>query len=656
MAARIPIFTGDGGGGGGDDSGTTTGSGGSFTPPPSTAAPPPVVQPTQVSGASTGSNEAQIGDFSSEEGNYLAIAYGEHLIAGTLGFHKFTPGTPNQSMFVTVLGEGQGDGGKHGEWNGVVKAWYEGEELANAFPYKTWCDDSAPTGAALGDAEDGWNWIRTNPTPYAGRWAHQSKLLAGKHQHFFQNATDTLSISTGDTLYCFVFLDPTNPPTEVMIAWQDGSGSFEHRAYWGANSITDGTNGTNSRRQVSASVPTPGQWVRIDVAASQVGLEGQTVKGMGFLAFGGLITWDQTGFYHTFTAPGYDFRPGVIPTDTQSREHANVQALSAGVAHSGAANILVVLTSDQASEDRPDKLRVRCQTRRNFDWDANGGEIGYGYANSTNPARVAADRVLAYFEHLYPDNNDLAREKFKSRINWPSWKAWADYNFTPIPWDRYGDGVIQIPRFEANIAFTEDVNLADALDRICAMAGAWWQDDGEQLFFYGPGERDPVHHFNEGNIIGAPRLIPTDLRERPNRFIARFRELDDEFLGEVTAEIRREEAIRRVSEVKSERQFSNMRQSQAQRLLERQARLEADNPYFVTLIGDESSLHLLQADFCTVSHSLLKWEWVKCLVTEIEVQSAEDSPDNVAFTLQRIDGPIYSDTAHTPVQQTLIPS
>ena len=114
-----------------------------------------------------------------------------------------------------------------------------------------WVEDVVPSGAsAAGDGGDGWNWISSNPTPYSGALAHQSALVAGIHQHYFYNATATLAVGVGDTLFAYVYLDPANPPSEVMLQWNDGS--WEHRAYWGANLIAWGTDGTVSRRYMGA--------------------------------------------------------------------------------------------------------------------------------------------------------------------------------------------------------------------------------------------------------------------------------------------------------------------------------------------------------------------------------------------------------------------
>ena len=66
------------------------------------------------------------------------------------------------------------------------------------------------------------------------------------------------------------------------------------RAYWGANLISWGTDGTVSRRYMGA-LPAVGQWVRLEVPAAQVGLEGRTLNGMAFTLYGGRATWDAAG-------------------------------------------------------------------------------------------------------------------------------------------------------------------------------------------------------------------------------------------------------------------------------------------------------------------------------------------------------------------------
>jgi hypothetical protein len=155
-----------------------------------------------------------------------------------------------------------------------------------------WVDDAVPTGAAMTETAESWNWIASNPTPFSGSLAHQSANLAGVHQHYFDRATATMAVAAGETLYAYVYLDPVNPPSEVMLQWTDGS--WDHRAYWGSNQIAWGVDGTASRRYTGA-LPATGQWVKLAVPASLVGLEGRVVSGMAFTLFNGRATWDKAG-------------------------------------------------------------------------------------------------------------------------------------------------------------------------------------------------------------------------------------------------------------------------------------------------------------------------------------------------------------------------
>src|SRR5438874_2331852 len=105
-----------------------------------------------------------------------------------------------------------------------------------------WVDDALPAGAIAGsDGGDAWNWVSSNPAPFIGTLASQSTADNGLHQHFFTMATGTLTVNTGEMLFAYIYLDPSHLPTEVMLQWNDGS--WDHRAFWGANNISYGAIG-----------------------------------------------------------------------------------------------------------------------------------------------------------------------------------------------------------------------------------------------------------------------------------------------------------------------------------------------------------------------------------------------------------------------------
>jgi len=166
-----------------------------------------------------------------------------------------------------------------------------------------WFDDALPAGAvpypddtATGGVTEAWNWVSANPSPYSGTLSHQSSIATGLRQHFFTGATSTLPVGTGEILYAWVFLEQVHMPAQIMLQWNDGV-SWEHRAYWGANNIGWGQDGTPSRINMGRlpQVPEGGGWVKLVVPAHAVGLEGKTVTGMAFTQSGGRVTWDQTG-------------------------------------------------------------------------------------------------------------------------------------------------------------------------------------------------------------------------------------------------------------------------------------------------------------------------------------------------------------------------
>ena len=156
-----------------------------------------------------------------------------------------------------------------------------------------WVEDRFPSGCTFVGDGNNWNWIGAGPSaPFSGNAAHYSSVVRGQHEHSFQGATATLAVGTGDKLFTYVYLDPVNPPQEIMLQWNDGT--WEHRAYWGTNSINLGTNNTPSR-WFGGGLPAPGQWARLDISAAAVGLEGQTVNGMAFTLLHGRAVFDRAG-------------------------------------------------------------------------------------------------------------------------------------------------------------------------------------------------------------------------------------------------------------------------------------------------------------------------------------------------------------------------
>ncbi len=161
-----------------------------------------------------------------------------------------------------------------------------------------WVNGRLPAGAtAYTGGGDTWDWIKpgSKPRELTGQMSvpqHESALAEGIHDHGFDDAEAKLEIAPGDILFAYVFIDPKNPPKTLMLEWNDGS--LEHRAFWGPNYIPYGKPNTAGQRDMGR-LPPAGRWVRLEVPAKAVGLEGRTLKGMMFRAFAGRARWDAAG-------------------------------------------------------------------------------------------------------------------------------------------------------------------------------------------------------------------------------------------------------------------------------------------------------------------------------------------------------------------------
>jgi len=156
-----------------------------------------------------------------------------------------------------------------------------------------WIDDELPSGAIV--EGNGLVWTEEAAFVHSGRRAMR-RQSSGNQQHFFRNADQKLRIAAGDVLFAWVYLDPGDPPAQIMLQWNsDGNDGWRHRAYWGANKIGYGTDGTTERRRMG-DLPEAGVWVRLQVPVAAVGLRsGMAVHGIAFTQFDGTSYWDRVG-------------------------------------------------------------------------------------------------------------------------------------------------------------------------------------------------------------------------------------------------------------------------------------------------------------------------------------------------------------------------
>jgi hypothetical protein len=337
------------------------------------------------------------------------------------------------------------------------------------------------------------------------------------------------------------------------------------------------------------------------------------------------------------STPGYHFHPGTQSSGPSDPEQGIDSFVPGGITYNRTAYTAVLLPEKFSSEERPDKLRGRYECLLVADYDDTGAETDAG-SYSANPARVAADLLIK-------------RGKLPTtRIDWPSWVAWRDYCDEVITWND-GETTHDIARFEAHSVFLQPVDLPEALDSVCVISCTRWQDDGEKIQFLLPTDATIQHTFRPSNVVqGSVKAYPIDVQAAPRHILVKFRDPLDEFVSETSVESKRDLLIDAFGDLISTRYFPNMNHSQAQRIVEYMFRLETDFARRVELTAAADSLHLLPGDFVALDlgDSNLDGNY---LILEASDNSAERTPDEREFKLQRIEGALYSDSDHRPIQR-----
>ena len=181
-----------------------------------------------------------------------------------------------------------------------IAAWEYVDPFADVTPEplakqdKVWFDDALPTGAKpQGNDANPWKFVSAPDHPVFSGENSSVRTGEGLTQHFFTGAKEPLVIGENDQLFAYVYLDPKNPPETIQLQFNDGS--WEHRAYWGADK-GHGAGRKNASNFRQGDLPETGKWVRLEVSSGSVGLKkGSKLNGWAFTQFSGTVHWDQAG-------------------------------------------------------------------------------------------------------------------------------------------------------------------------------------------------------------------------------------------------------------------------------------------------------------------------------------------------------------------------
>ena len=157
-----------------------------------------------------------------------------------------------------------------------------------------WFDDALPPGAKpQGDGPYQWKFVTAPEHPVHSGKNSSIRTGTGLTQHFFDSANPKLKLGNPGRLFAYVYLDPENPPETIQLQFNDGS--WNHRAYWGADKA-HGAGQKGAANFHAGELPETGKWIRLEVDAASVGLKPESeINGWAFTQFGGTVHWDAAG-------------------------------------------------------------------------------------------------------------------------------------------------------------------------------------------------------------------------------------------------------------------------------------------------------------------------------------------------------------------------
>jgi hypothetical protein len=183
-----------------------------------------------------------------------------------------------------------------------------------------WIDDAQDTG---GKNDGDWTFVSA-PNPIYSGTKSREQSGEGRVQHFFSGANQGIKVVETMRFYAWVYVDPLNPPTALML--QLNNGVWDHRGVWGTDDIRPGRRDESwdgYRRQ--GDLPETGKWRRLEIGAKDIGLKvGEIVEGMAFGQFGGHVFWDAAGWIIPKGLPVAVAKALVIAPDKRTETQAAV--------------------------------------------------------------------------------------------------------------------------------------------------------------------------------------------------------------------------------------------------------------------------------------------------------------------------------------------
>jgi RHS repeat-associated protein len=158
--------------------------------------------------------------------------------------------------------------------------------LSDADILPRWLTGSLPEGTIV---EGSWRWIDERDP--LGAAVHETSG-AGLDLHLVRDTQAAWFLGTGDRVVQYLWLDPADPPEQILLQVYGDGADGEHRIVIGEELLDLGA--SPGAAMVKLSLPAPARWLRLSIPAAELGLTGRRVEGFAFASYGGRVLWGTT--------------------------------------------------------------------------------------------------------------------------------------------------------------------------------------------------------------------------------------------------------------------------------------------------------------------------------------------------------------------------
>ncbi len=165
------------------------------------------------------------------------------------------------------------------------------------------------------------------------------------HYHLF---TETSFVAPGENLVQYVWLDPSDPPEQIVLQVYDQNLAANHRFTMGADLIAQ-SDRSGTGFVFGGDLPSTGQWWRLRIPVAEIGLSGREIAGLGFASAGGRVLWGPSRL-----SGGDDTSPRLTAAGGLDTRGAAETELSLGVSvpAAGRLRVYVEVAEDETQTPR----------------------------------------------------------------------------------------------------------------------------------------------------------------------------------------------------------------------------------------------------------------------------------------------------------------